>query len=112
MPDDVKPALTAEEWEGERFETCGADTYDLTAWRDAGAYHISAAHCGCEISREHFHKLAALALHGQPFGFTREDVWWIRAINENWAIDFDGLHKWAASMQSRIEALLPPEDRK
>lgn len=113
MSDDVKPALTAEEWAKDRFETAGTDSYDLSAWRESGTYHLSAAHCGCEISAEHYHKLAALALHGQPFGFTREDVAAIyRALESHELFRYTMQDEADAleSLAARIEAMLPPEE--
>ena len=51
------------------------------------------------------HPLAALCLHGQPFGFTQEDVDACRsADDEEWA-------KWQpqlAALAEKIAALLPP----
>jgi hypothetical protein len=58
------------------------DTYDFQVWdRDA---------------------LAALALHGQPFGFTREDVDLLRWVAEH-------TDHATGRLADRIEALLPPE---
>jgi hypothetical protein len=59
------------------------------------------------------HALAALCLHGQPFGFTREDVklcrlvipWIYQRWDESVRPEMDALE----SLASRIEALLPPE---
>lgn len=52
------------------------------------------------------HKLAALCLHGQPFGFTRKDVENLRL----WACDFPyDVDDIARDLASRIEALLPPD---
>lgn len=53
------------------------------------------------------HALAAIALYGQKFGFTREDVTYLR-----WAFDDAGRHDLSEGLDSirrRIEALLPPE---
>lgn len=55
------------------------------------------------------HALAALALHGQPFGFTREDVaalWFV--IQEREGLVGAPQHT-LRSLAERIEALLPPE---
>ena len=52
------------------------------------------------------HAIAALALHGQPFGFTREDI----SELYKWA-KLDGDHPFGKldNLAARIEALLPPE---
>lgn len=57
----IKPALTAEEWAVETMD--GLGTRLTWAAKEAGVND--------EVSR---HALAALALYGQPFGFTHEDV--------------------------------------
>lgn len=55
------------------------------------------------------HGVAALALHGQPFGFTWEDVDYIRMATTppgDWRRQDDTLMRIAA----KIAALLPPEN--
>lgn len=47
------------------------------------------------------HAIAALALHGQPFGFTRADLEWL----DGCGLADDGY----ASLRERIADLLPPE---
>lgn len=68
MSDEVKPALTPEEW--------AEVTEDAKYFADAiteSADNLATAFF--EIKEQGTrHALAALALHGQPFGFTREDV--------------------------------------
>lgn len=63
----------------------------------------------CESGRE-----VALALYGQPFGFTREDVKVIRAaipwIHQRWDESVRPEMELLASLADRIEALLPPEE--
>ena len=61
------------------------------------------------------HALAALCLHGQPFGFTREMCEAIRElVRRLGAVDPDLGHVFmigeALETADRIEALLPPED--
>lgn len=92
MSDQLKPALSPEEW--------------------------AAQELGKGIER---HKLAALCLYGQPFGFTREDTETLRHLLAS--CDFDDCGPPGASYRStrrqaecsrlefiaaRIEALLPP----
>ena len=90
----MKPALTAEEWE---FEM--------------GKRFFEILHANPEWA----HKLAAVHLYNQSFGFTREDVIWVKDVAE-W-LDKDSLNPVACSggpfydLAERIEALLPPEDK-
>jgi hypothetical protein len=68
----VKPALTPEEWEW------GYDSRDLSVrLRNGGRVDVTAtAHpLGGALGEERdLHALAALALHGQEYGFTHEDL--------------------------------------
>lgn len=57
------------------------------------------------------HKLAALCLYQQPFGFTREDVRMVTVMAEDCervGIYPDSTAFWR-SLADRIAALLPPE---
>jgi hypothetical protein len=66
-------------------------------------------------------KIAALALHGQPFGFHKSDVKMLRLIEGTTVPTFysldekegvvmpDTLNAAILSLAARIEALLPPE---
>ncbi len=58
--------------------------------------------------------VASLALRGQPFGFTREDVALVRRMAQDLscALEFDLSDRHiqdAELLAERIEALLPPE---
>ena len=86
---EIKPALTAEEWARER-----KSFYNRTARARRGMMECSAiglleytnengVHNGlhiygngllCNVNAPNLPALAALCLHEQPFGFTREDV--------------------------------------
>lgn len=56
------------------------------------------------------HAAAALALHGQRFGFTREDVWALDVALSQWEAPSEvGANGLVKSIRDRIEALLPPE---
>lgn len=109
MSDEVKPALTPEEWAEVRD--------DPTWWADRmqEAAHDTSQHLMTYLDEPYrHHALAALALHGQHFGFTREDI---RAINR--ALESHELFRYTMqeeadtleSLAARIEALLPPEDK-
>lgn len=67
-----------------------------------------------EIATHRRHALAALALHGQPFGFTWGDVDWIRAAAGQLLDEFDRLRADHATglnaIADRIAALLPPRE--
>lgn len=103
----IKPALSAEEWKWSGFRP--------KRWPDEFEPYI--AHTGDEVvvvprpaavGPEQRHVLAALCLHGQPFGFTREDV----EIVTSGALMFrDGTDSRIdlLALADRIESLLPPE---
>lgn len=98
---ELKPALTAEEWG--MFLTRGRDP----AWKPS------------LFATEHAH--AAMILHGQPFGFTREDVRLLRDLFRQQMVvarapgsreSHDNCVRIASridDLADRIEALLPPE---
>jgi hypothetical protein len=97
MSEPIKPALTAEEWAcpySFSRGSCGEYGDDMVCVTPSGeVWTIKARH-------EH----AAIALHGQPFGFTREDVTKLRLLaGEAWR------DEWYKSLAARIEARLPPK---
>ncbi len=122
----VQPALTAEEWAAQDRRI----GFHFGVHRLGGAVHLFvedesyAYNNGTECSAADLHALAALALHGQEFGFTRRDV-----ANElmtaarleaeaeccrGTVLDDDKVSPLFAravrhrSLAARIEALLPP----
>ena len=98
----VKPALTVEEWERVAGLLVGmADELDAPEGSDDG-------------SRLFDHALKIR--HGQPFGFTREDVGNLRkaadAIDGEWNVGPRSEHPLVVALDAltdRIEGLLPPE---
>lgn len=92
----VKPALTPEEW------------------RQALDGEAPWLYRGDDDTPESDHIVAALYLHGQPFGFTHDDV---RALRDMppvpWRYGGEGgveaVEAWLRDLADRIEALLPPE---
>jgi hypothetical protein len=88
----MKPALSAEEW---------AEVVEDVRYGDMPCL------AGVGEEDKHFH--AAMALYGQEYGFTREDVYLCAGM----------LHQpsdpelWIklGALADRIEALLPPEDK-
>ncbi len=88
---EIKPAMTAEQWENSPSPGLGALPDEKDEYYDFP------------------HAVAAQALYGQSFGFTREDVEEMEtAIN---GISLDGMDADPLrSIRDRILALLPPED--
>lgn len=92
MSDEIKPALTAEEW---------ASWHKVDAFERANFIAIREG-----LTR---HSLAALCLYQQSYGFSREDV----RLLGLYAAMFHGDHGEPARLQNlaaRIEALLPPAE--
>jgi hypothetical protein len=102
---EIKPALTSEEWEHFEFATGERPGDTLFGYinPDTRALHLGWNGDGMKPVKNSA-PLAALALYGQPFGFTREDVRELRAMSVN-GFTYFGLN----SIADRIEALLPPE---
>lgn len=102
MADEIKPALTAEEW-AQNAKTDHGDGIRLLSDAEVriGTREVFAA-------TKELHALAALALHGQPFGFTWNDV---DIIDIAAACDYEGSAKLCA-LRDRIAALLPPREAK
>jgi hypothetical protein len=96
---EITPALTPEEWA----------TYK--GYGDLRGPLETAAGClkGGELTQ---HGLAAICLHGQPFGFTQHDVWVARTLADHVDTMHPGgiqLRRDALALAERIAALLPPE---
>ena len=87
----VTPALTPEEW----------------------ARHLSTNFPQVYIPHpeRYWHAVAARALHGQPFGFTRNDVEAMREIVRFLKLAGHLGTLYAENVTDRIEALLPPEPK-
>jgi hypothetical protein len=103
---EIRPALTREEWAG---ATGAIDplmepfTELHVSIQPDGALAIWGAYDGGVQSPAARHALAALALHGQPFGFTWQDVDLLRD-----AVDY--LDPRIRTLADRIAALLPPRE--
>ena len=134
---DVKPALTREEWE--RLEWRGEGERDGSGYQfvaldpegrlSAGSWNPDYAlgDVSGPLPDDGRKAIAALCLHDQPFGFTREDVvrhrecakrdreiFHVAGLSddpEDDYVEFEAAHRidWHESMVDRIEALLPPE---
>lgn len=105
MSDDtVRPALTPGEWaelaikrahvkvhgDGDPLWIRSAEPYETDVW----------------VYGDERHALAALALHGQPFGFTREDVIRVLRVANDMVPGTDEQRDWV-SLARRLAALLP-----
>lgn len=109
----IPPALTAEEWELKEFSVGGRDV--LFGFQSSLGLLRLGWNGDALRPVENSHPLAALALYGQPFGFTREDVDLIRHVEEvndsdMYSLSVEKLAQYS-SLADRIEALLPPEQR-
>lgn len=132
MSDKIKPALTPEEWvsypaadleirDGE-YEVAlipamipsGAIIAIPTDYVGGDEYQSTGP--DCVIPAGALHALAALALHGQPFGFTWEDVDLLRRAAEDAGVGLYGEEERAeagrdfSALAARIAALLPPRN--
>ena len=107
MSDAITPALSAEEWETLCTDRKSNDTIRLSD--STGGIVVDDGVEGGYVVKEDRHALAALALHGQPFGFTRADIAAIEDVlvarDSHSCHDSGPLYDLAA----RIAALLPPE---
>jgi hypothetical protein len=126
--DEIRPALTPEEWKALRWRAnkevgggpeTAMDEVGCDVQRDSTNYlDFEWSDLKCD-PRELRHALAALALHGQPFGFTRQDVQMLLARAgdvEAEERDLSPLSPIASevapayrNLAARIAALLPPE---
>lgn len=108
MTTPITPALTPDEWRNlSASRTDGVNAHDLSikdyrsglVWLNVGEQSVRVD------DRPSMHAIAALALHEQPFGFSRADVEALRHI----ASDEPKLAPALVNLADRIAALLPPE---
>jgi len=118
MSDTIGAALTPEEWAAGSAEfgryTVSRYQYDCEDGGIGVELQVSSDLAQKDWSHapdELVHAAAALCLHGQPFGFTQDDVTTIlNALNEGagwYGVSGDTLEELKGIMV-RIEALLPP----
>jgi len=126
----IAPALTAEEWRAKAVRRTGQGTYevDVIALADDGRTLRLASEADGElvlVPEGDRHAVAALALHGQPFGFSQQDVedetdvagycdamarQSADAGSEAQAATFRMLAQRHRLRAAKIAALLPPKD--
>ena len=128
----MNPALTKEEWTGGRHgepgtlkRGSGRYAWDAERFRDLFEGHITktlAIRVGQSdkhiaiLEPEDAHALAALCLHQQPYGFTREDGALLRDLYRQvrgcWPEDAwdEASAAPILGLADKIEALLPPEE--
>jgi hypothetical protein len=112
----IAPALTPEEWaEGKKAKAFTSEYKGVLPFEEAvhrgSAYGFALADQYETTSTndpELMHAAAALCLHGQPFGFTWEDV---KMLRDNVASQGPRESAFGAflNLADRIAALLPPE---
>jgi hypothetical protein len=127
MADDITPALSAEEWarwndwEGAEprtpfvpFPESQPGTREQGVRRYADGIgvvsHDEDPEPEATVDGRDRHMLAALALYGQPFGFTRDDLRWLGGVRD--LVKVGNMPRDAAALTyiiARIAALLPPE---
>ena len=98
----MKPALTPEEWTWEDIDLTWTEFF----LHDGELVQHTEDCKPMIISRRD--AIAALCLHGQPFGFTREDVLQLKRTMCRCGHDA-GENPTLRNLADRIEALLPPE---
>ena len=99
------PALNVEEWI--QFGSDHRVLRDLAAGRRPWGFQRRLT------PLQKIHAVAAMALYGQKFGFTREDVQLLRTglqsyASPGWGGEADRSHR-LENLAQRIAALLPPE---
>ena len=111
---DVAPALTPKQWERLSFSPIANPDV-------SGGIQVVAGTYAGDVPVAGRHALAALALHGQPFGFTHAHVRGILAVLAGAAdpsawfgatspLDREEAEALAEEAAKLIAALLPPED--
>ena len=119
-PLKIEPALSAEQWAAKRIDCPNGATVEIsTNEQRAGALLGSCENCvtwlhGIEARGER-HGIAALALHGQPFGFTADEAEIMERLAEygeiaTWTTLGDGrmvpCHATVETIAKKIRALV------
>ncbi len=105
MSDEIKPALTPEQWDlflaYGPLSRMGIPGYGVTG---------SAINCGT-MGANSSHELAAMALYGQPFGFTQEEAQFLEEFDNFLVMPRKADHESLMfdAITAKIRALLPPQ---
>lgn len=115
MSEKIEPALTPEEWAARRWVRPQGQELVVSA---TGGANVEILEIGTEdgpdwqLFNEERHPVAALALHGQPFGFTWKDVDLLRDadLHVDWpdGVVADRTRVAIDGLADRIAAMLPP----
>jgi hypothetical protein len=117
MSDAIPPALTPEEWATPPdpawpHHALTSTTYALrpgltvSLWSDGDLLVEGKDDTSISVVESARHALAALALHGQPFGFTHADVGNLRMAAE--LVGSTRASALLLDLAERLAALLPP----
>jgi len=133
MSEKIKPALTPAEWASQQIRRRGEEVSYVKIGvprpcvvegytRDDEDFDCGDVDLAWPETR---HAVAAVCLHGQPFGFTRDDVGLMLLARDAGRIVTDepggvpryagrpltfGEHNRLRDLADRIEALLPPDE--
>lgn len=115
MSEKIAPALTPEEWSLALDESthvmASLDKDGFAELRDKRLrVTLSSSEDTDDIYPNGRHALAALALYGQPFGFTPEDVRLVLGCVIRYGPE-KAPNPALYDLASRIRALLPPEEK-
>lgn len=107
----IEPALTAEEWAVREKVSANGRNYvteqDYTRGGSAPMVYVGDKYDSGECIPELRHALAALALHGQPFGFRAEMAEAIAKASRGESLGAADI-MWLRAAVGVILALLPP----
>lgn len=123
---EIRPALSEREWQSKHHWIQCYDSWSEEAAAKSGVAEIKAGDGYLHLtSHQHpdfadfsaptdRHALAALALCGQPFGFTHDDVEFVRSMEgSEWdrfgPTEYRQMAVRLQSIADRIAALLPPK---
>lgn len=117
---EIQPALTPEQWDKrEKEHKIDGPWWEwrVVSAKNGGLYiggssaYESRGDYDASVPEEDRHAVAALALYGQPFGFTHADVKFLS--EEAWGFLDEGAinhrRRVMLDIANRIYALLPPE---
>lgn len=113
MADPLPPALTASEWAEKRFWPQGSYIGPTIGFEgDRMVICDDDYYTGFTHYLDRRHAVAALALWGQPFGFTRADSDLLRSLGERLVADgiVEQPPRWMLDLAARIAALLHPKE--